>query len=258
MPVRRDGFAGAWAGFLAVLGGGPYALAALARRPLIVVAIAAVILGGLTIRLYTLPAQADSLQGVTSLSALAPDAATDPQPDPTPTVPTTTVPTPAPGVLGLGESVMIGASGALTRTFPGITLDASVGRQDDVLVDRIAELSGAGALQEQVIVHTGTNGPLSAAMLRTAMSDLQDAGVGAIVVVNDSVPRRWQDANNAILVSVVAEFPSAILVDWHSAVLADPSLVNADGIHPSKTGVEVYASLIKAAFATLGASLQAS
>lgn len=254
LPIRRDGFAGAWAGFLAWLSRGPAAAVALSRRPAAIAAIAAVVLAGLTIRLYTLPAQADSLDGVTSLSALQPDAdGAVPQPTPSPTVPTV-----APGVLGLGESVMIGAGGALTRTFPGITLDASVGRQEDVLVERVAQLAATSALREQVIVHTGTNGPLSAAKLRTLLSTLQDTGVDQIVVVNDSVPRRWQDANNAILLSVVAEYPAAILVDWHAAVLNDPALVNADGIHPSKTGVEVYASLIEEAFATLEANLQAS
>ncbi len=251
-PVRRLGFAGSWHALADRLAVGPWILPTLARRPLILVTALGVILLAMTLRLYALPSSADSLHGVTSMSADQgpPDAAAAPE---QPAAPVT-----QPGYLGLGESVMLGASGALTQTFPGIAIDAAVGSQETDIQARVKALSAQGQLPSQVILHTGTNGPIAAKSLRTILATLQEAEVTQVVVVNNSVPRRYQDPNNSIFVSVVPEFANAILVDWHAAVLADPSLVNADGVHPSGVGVVAYANLIKQGFADLAASQQTS
>ncbi len=248
-PIRRHGFLGAWQALLAAMAARGGRVAAAAQRPAVILAVVAALLLGMTLRLYSLPTEDDSLGGVTSLSAMedVDDAAAQLEAQ----LSEPPEPVAQPGELGLGESVMIGASGALEQQFPGIVIDAAVGRQEADALARTAELAAASALHETTIVHIGSNGPISDAGIRQLLDTLMENDVTRVAVVNISVPRRWQDPNNAVLASVVPDYPSAVLVDWHAAVLADPSLVNADGVHPSAAGVQKYADLIAEGLADL-------
>ncbi len=264
-PVRRYGFRGAWNRMLAVLAAGPRSTAGLARRPAALVAIIAIVLAGMGLRLYALPSGADYLGGVTSLTAAEPEAtppnagtADSSSPAPEGESPAPAAPRVAPGQLGIGESVMIGAGRALQREFPELTIDADVGRQQDDQVARVRELAAAGSLREDIILHMGSNGFVGPNSVRAVLDTFAEEGVSRIAVVNISVPRRWQDPNNDVLATVVQEYPNAVLVDWHAAVLDDPDLVVADGIHPSGSGIAMYASLIADGFAELEAEIIAS
>jgi hypothetical protein len=68
------------------------------------------------------------------------------------------------------------------------------------------------------------------------------------VFVGVSVPRRWQDANNATLrEAVVAAGPRAAFVDWAAIVAADPSIIGPDGVHPTVRGRTVLATAVRQA-----------
>jgi peptidoglycan/LPS O-acetylase OafA/YrhL len=248
MPIRRYGFKGAWRCLLGWLGrrGGVFAKAA--GRPIVILAVCGGLLGLLMLRLYTLPSEATYTSGVTQITPQTLDQASPTGGEPSEQA----VPSAPAGTLGIGESVMIGAGSALKTAFPGASFDASVGRQEKDTIARVVELAAAGVLPQQVFLHMGSNGTITEVGLRRVLDTLQASGVQQIAVVNVSVPRRWQDPNNAIISAVLADYPDVALVDWHAAVLADPKLVVADGIHPSTTGVTRYAGLIKDAFDTMG------
>ena len=137
---------------------------------------------------------------------------------------------------------MIGASQALKRQYPEIAIDAEVGRQQDEMVAKVNELAAAGSLRSDVILHMGSNGYIGQNSVAAVLDTLTEAGVDRIVVLNISVPRRWQDPNNAVLAEVVPRYPNAILMDWHTEVADNPDLVVDDGIHPSGPGITSTAS----------------
>jgi len=276
-PIRQHGFAGAWRRLQArMLQRGGYAATA-AQRPMAILAVCTVLLLGMTVRLYTLPTQDDYLGGVTALSALesaeatagsgadepasqAPAEADSQEPpeeipaegaEPPAAAPAQVAPA---GVLAVGESVMIGASGALGELLPGTTVDAEVGRQPGEVVERVGELAAAGALRESAVLHFGSNGNVGENGVRGILDTFRDGGVSRVAVVNISVPRRWAAPNNAILADVVAEYPNAVLIDWDAAVRADPSLLAPDGVHPTAAGVRVYAQLVADGLASLEAA----
>src|SRR5262245_42694081 len=72
-------------------------------------------------------------------------------------------PAPAPGVLALGDSVMLGAAGALGTAIPGIQVDAVVSRQFREAPGIAYWKLQAGVLPGTVVVHLGTNGTVQAA-----------------------------------------------------------------------------------------------
>ena len=268
-PIRRHGLAESWRMLRARMLVGPRPLSRLAQRPMMLALIIAVLLSAMLLRLYTLPSDNDYLGGVTSLSADSGPEAAASQPDtaaakpgepgdsaaPSAAPPAPVVPT---GHLGLGESVMIGASGALKRQFPDLAIDAEVGRQQEATVARARELAATGSLRSDVILQVGSNGYIGPNSVKALLDTLTEAGVQHIVVLNVSVPRRWQDPNNQVLAEVVPQYPNAILMDWHAEVANNPDLVVDDGIHPSGTGISKYAELIEQGFATLEAQDAAS
>lgn len=248
MPIRELGFRGAWAASLAKLRHAGTVPARIAAKPSYLLAAVGLVLVAMLVRLYTIPPQTDYLGGVSSLSVTDGSERFAGDPVPTLQVPTSRV---QPGYLGIGESVMIGANEGLQGVFGDVAVDADVGRQADQVIARIGELAAAGQLRENVILHFGTNGPIGEGGVRAVLDQLSE--VDRVVVVNVSAPRRWQDANNAVLTVVVPEFQNAILVDWHREVLANPSLVVKDGVHPSTAGIARYSEIIKQGFADLEA-----
>jgi hypothetical protein len=126
------------------------------------------------------------------------------------------------------------------------------------MVARVREWAAAGSLRSDVVLHMGSNGYLGQNSVQAVLETLTQAGVERIVVLTVSVPRRWQDPNNAVLADVVPRYPNAILVDWHAEVADNPNLVVDDGIHPSGPGVTKYTELVAQGFAALAAQDTAS
>jgi hypothetical protein len=65
-----------------------------------------------------------------------------------------------------------------------------------------------------------------------------------VIFLNVTVPRAWQEPNNAVLASTLAKYPNAILLDWHGASEANPALVYNDGIHLTSSGAAQYAGMV--------------
>src|SRR5690606_38233299 len=83
--------------------------------------------------------------------------------------------TPAAGPLGvtvtvIGDSVVLGAAPAITRTLPGAVVDAEVGRQFFSAPGVIEGLRARGALGDVVVIHLGANGPFTGEQFQAVMA----------------------------------------------------------------------------------------
>ncbi len=177
-----------------------------------------------------------------SAAAFQPSLADDwwrPTPPPTNVQPTSTTPT---RIFGVGDSVMLGASGELTQAIPGIEIDAVVGRQASTGIDILRARAAQGDIPDVVIFGLGTNGPLTRGKLDEAMDAL--AGVRRVVFVNNSMPRSWELPNNALLADAVKRYPNAVLADWYALTTAVPGLLTDDDIHLRASGARAYAALV--------------
>jgi hypothetical protein len=145
----------------------------------------------------------------------------------------------------VGESVLLGAGGEVQRVLgPGTLVDAAVGRQpDDVLAALQAERDN-GHLEgiEVLVVQMGSNGLIKPRHLDRLAGLV--AGIPRVIAVNVSVPRPWQDPNNAALADAAARFPWLRIADWHALAAQHPEWFGSDGVHTNREGAKQYAGLV--------------
>jgi hypothetical protein len=146
---------------------------------------------------------------------------------------------PSAGVLAVGDSVMLGADGALGAAVGGIEVDAAVSRQFATAIEILRSRSDSGRLPGTVVVHLGTNGTAAAESCDALMDVVADRRV---VLVTLHVPRSWEAGNNAMLRDCALRHDAGI-ADWAS--IADrPGQLAGDGYHLTATGADAYARLI--------------
>ena len=141
--------------------------------------------------------------------------------------------------------MLLGARSAVRAALPGITVNAEVGRQFNVLPWLVPQLSQAGALRPNVVLHLGTNGPPTNSDLAKVLDEL--AGVNRVVLVNTSVERSWQDETNSPIAAAAAGRPNVVVADWYAASAGHPEYFVSDGVHLTKEGGAAYAAMIAAA-----------
>jgi peptidoglycan/LPS O-acetylase OafA/YrhL len=191
-----------------------------------------------------------SLPETTTSTTLLPAAQPEPppgSPPEPPPAPTTTTVVPVGIDIALGDSVLADAVDMLHRTVPGITVDASVGRQ---LVDAADALRAwrERAPFHRVVLSLGTNGPFPPDRLDELLAELQD--VHRVVLVNVRMPRSWEPAVNTALAEATARWPNVVLVDWHAFARDRTELFARDGIHLTRRGAEAFALLVAAGLAS--------
>jgi hypothetical protein len=140
---------------------------------------------------------------------------------------------------------MLRAADAL-RALPGVdvTVDAEVGRQFRTGIPLVAAAVARGA--SIVIVHLGTNGPVSEARFEEMMAA---AGGARVVVVTVQLPDEsypHEAPTNAVLRDGAARHGAAV-VDWNEATNGHPELLRPDGYHMDPAAVPLYAALVAAA-----------
>jgi hypothetical protein len=138
--------------------------------------------------------------------------------------------------------VLLGTAPALQSLDPNVAVDAVVGRQAyDTLGDVVAD-HAAGRLAPIVVIHTGDNGVIDPGQLRSTLKQLRDRQ--RVVLINDRVPRDWQDSNNALLARTAKQFPNVVLLDWHALSAGHSSWFYDDQIHLNPSGAPHFARMI--------------
>ena len=150
-------------------------------------------------------------------------------------------------ITAIGDSVMLGVASHLMEQYKGIKVDAEVSRQASGVLERVEALAAQDLLAPTVVIHTGTNGVITEDQLRAMLETLSDRE--RVVVVNTSVPRRWQDPNNELIARVVPEYPNAVIADWYGVAEGNPEYFVSDGVHPQwPQGIKSFvAELLRAA-----------
>ncbi len=160
------------------------------------------------------------------------------------TTTTTTLP-PAPiAKLALGDSVMLGAATQLSAD--GFTVDAVESRAFVNGLDTVQQLKEQGRLGEVVVVHLGTNGPITPSDMTAMMEALAD--VPQVLLLTIDVPREYTDANNGLIYDTVNTYPNVSLLDWAGLDDSCPGdCFYSDGYHLRPDGQIYYSALISGA-----------
>jgi hypothetical protein len=138
---------------------------------------------------------------------------------------------------------MLGGADALRAAIPGIEVDAVVSRQFHEAPGIAYWRAQAGTLPGTVVVHLGTNGSVRPGDCDALMAVLGDRRV---VLVNLTVPRPWEAANNQTLYQCAVRNGTAF-VDWHARSAGRVDLLAPDGFHLRSVGAQEYAAAIAAA-----------
>jgi lysophospholipase L1-like esterase len=147
-------------------------------------------------------------------------------------------------VTAIGDSVMLGAKGALEAKIPGIHVDAAVSRQFGNGIDIIRQLKESGQLSPVVVIGLGTNGTITdghMAALQQLLADRQ-----RVIFLNLKVPRSWEAGDNAVIQKWVPQFGNAVLVNWNGEGSLHPEFFYGDHIHLNTAGQARYADLVAA------------
>jgi len=157
---------------------------------------------------------------------------TEPSPESTTTVPANQI-----EMFALGDSVMLGAAQALTDQ--GLTVDAEKSRQYLDALPILNYLKSINELGNEVVLHLGTNGPVSEDTLDKIMVPLAD--VERVVVLTIHVPNRgWEAENNRRIRRLPERYPNVIIVDWKRMGNDNPEYFAGDQTHLNKAGVPAY------------------
>ena len=162
---------------------------------------------------------------------------------------TTTVPVSPSAALGastiaIGDSVLLGARSAVRNQLPGITVNADVGRQFNVLSWLIPLLQKSGDIRANVIINLGTNGPPTESDLRKALDAL--SGARRVVLVTTREPRSWQDLTNDRLRAAAEGRPNVVIADWFATSAGHPEFFVEDGVHLTVAGADAYSMTLAA------------
>ena len=166
----------------------------------------------------------------------------------TTTAPTTTLPAEpgqtATNAVAVGDSVMLGAKGAVLNAMPGIRVDAKVARQFSSVLSVATWYVQQGYVQGPLIVHVGTNGTFTDADVDKLASL---AGDRKLILVNARVNRSWEEQNNSRLAAGADRHPNITLVDWHATAADHPEWFVGDGTHLNPEGARAFAESIRQA-----------
>jgi peptidoglycan/LPS O-acetylase OafA/YrhL len=195
--------------------------------------------------------QALSSSTTTTTAAASPVTSAPAQPPPTQAPAPPSVPQ---GVIGIGDSVMLGARTALQQAIPGMAVDAVVSRQFANAIPTLQYYKDNNLLPSTVVVHLGTNGRFGDPEFDTMMSVIGPER--QVYFLTSRVPRPWAVDVNQHLTAGVARHPNAHLVDWGAFSNCHVDWFARDGFHVNAVGAGNYAHLVAAQIAGQGADLK--
>ncbi len=150
----------------------------------------------------------------------------------------------------IGDSVALGASGALTRAYPGIAIDAAVSRPMADAPGIIDALAQQGALRHFVVVSLATNAIVTDDQIATLVGEV--GPTRELVLVTGFGPARctWIPPANEAIGRAAAKYRNVVVADWSARISARTDLLAGDSVHPvSDEGEELYVDALRSAFA---------
>ena len=148
-------------------------------------------------------------------------------------------------VMVLGDSVVVGASGALYNTVPGVFVDAKQSRN---MYDAINLLAGyraanGGNLPRIIVIGLITN--YCSFGYGTLQTIMDTAGPGhQFVFMTGYLRNQDRSSQNYTLKALASSYGNVRVGDWVPVASANPSYLYADGIHLTPAGRTAYANLV--------------
>ncbi len=148
-------------------------------------------------------------------------------------------------VLGVGDSVMLGASSALRQAIPGMVIDAVVSRQFWQAVPVLQQYLPVLPANAAIVIHLGTNGAFNDGHIDELVRLL---GNRSIYFVTARVPTRgWQDGNNDRIRAAPTRWPNVKVIEWFAYSNPHPEWFEPDMFHVNAVGAQNYAAFVKQA-----------
>jgi hypothetical protein len=159
--------------------------------------------------------------------------------------PSTTIPVDERQPVAIGESVMMGAIPQLEAG--GFAAFVDVSWQGADIADLVDQLAAAEQVGRTVVIHAGTNGPISADVYHRIADALVEAD--QLVFLTVHADRAWIPGNNENIWSLPLQYPNVTVLDWDGLVSSGnvPGMAG-DGIHLNTLDAkQFYANYIFAA-----------
>lgn len=142
-------------------------------------------------------------------------------------------------IIGIGDSVMLGASTSLYEKFPNAYVDAKVSRTDYEADGILNYLKNNDMLGEPIVIHLGTNGECGDSCRNNMMETIGDKKVFWLTVTNDA------DVHiNDGLKEFVKNHDKSYIIDWQAISAGHYDYFYADAIHLVPVGREAYADAV--------------
>lgn len=142
-------------------------------------------------------------------------------------------------VVGIGDSVMLGAVDNLYQAFPNGYFDAKVSRTAWVANALLQDLYQKNMLQGPIVINLGANGDCPESCKIEIMNTCEGHEVFWLNVVNDQTV-----GFNDKLTQLAAQYDNLHVVDWYAVSDGHPEYFVADGIHLTDIGREMYTKTI--------------
>lgn len=142
-------------------------------------------------------------------------------------------------VVGIGDSVMLGAVDNLYQTFPNSYFDAKVSRSIWVAGELLQDLKNKNMLGDPIVINLGANGDCSYSCKVEIMKKCQGHKVFWLNVTNDA-----EVHFNDNLLSFASKYDNLYVIDWESISKGHSEYFYADGIHLTETGKVAYTKTI--------------
>ncbi len=142
-------------------------------------------------------------------------------------------------VVGVGDSVMLGAVENLYKAFPNGYFDAKVSRSMWKASEILNDLNSRNLINGAVILNLGANGDCSETCKKEIIEKCRDNEVFWLNVTND------EDVHiNDKLTRFAAEYENVYIIDWNAISKNHTEYFYADGIHLTPTGRIAYTNAI--------------
>ena len=142
-------------------------------------------------------------------------------------------------VVGLGDSVMLGAVPALYETFPGGYFDAAVSRSAWAVRGILADLAEQGVSYDTVVMNFGANGDCPDEEKERIMEDLAGKHVYWLTNTNE----RTLFVNDRIR-ALAERYPNLKIIDWNAVSRGHGEYFYADDIHLTDSGRKAFARTV--------------
>lgn len=140
-------------------------------------------------------------------------------------------------IVGIGDSVLLGAIPNLYKTFPNGYFDGKVSRTAYDVMDILNDLISKNSLGNPILFNLGTNGDCSYNCKVEILNTCGDRDIFWITTVN------YTDVNERLF-NLAKEYSNLHIIDWYSISKGHSEYFAYDGIHLTSSGREVFTKAI--------------